>query len=174
MEHQVDVCRAAAASRGWTVTEVFTDHGVSGKKASRPGLDAVLEAARSGDVDVVLVRDVDRLARNAGHFCLLATELQELGVAVVAVNQGIDTTTPAGVVMAQLMAILGQWEATIIRRRQREGIDHARANGVHLGRPRAQVDVVAARHMLLSGMTKVSVARALGVSTRTLRRHLAK
>jgi DNA invertase Pin-like site-specific DNA recombinase len=133
----------------------------------------MVQAARAGEIDVVLVRDVDRLARNAGHFCVLATELQSLDVSVVAVNQGIDTTTPTGIVMAQLMAILGQWEATIIQRRQREGIDHARRNGKHLGRPPVDLDVGAAIHMLQSGMTKVAIAKALGVSPRTLGRHLA-
>jgi predicted site-specific integrase-resolvase len=89
---QLEDLRAFAVARGWQWSE-FVDHGVSGAKDRRPGLDALLAAVRARKLGVVACVKLDRLARSTHHLVTLAKELAALGVELVVLDQAIDTTT---------------------------------------------------------------------------------
>ena len=135
LDAQRTAITAEAARRGWTLVEVFTDAGLSGKTLRRPGLDAALAAVTDGGADVLVVAKLDRLSRSVVDFGLLLDRAQRQGWGVVALDLGVDTTTPAGELVANVMAAVAQWERRVIGQRTKDGLAAKRAGGVRLGRP---------------------------------------
>jgi len=173
-ENQLAVLRAFAEARGWTPTE-FIDHGVSGAKASRPALDALLAAARKRCLDVVLATKLDRVARSTRHLVGLAAELEALGVDLVVTDKMVNTTTPACRLLFHVLAPIAAFERDLIRERVVAGIRRARAQGRHIGRPRKyRVDPQAALVLLAGGTSLRGTARRLGVHPSAVRRALAR
>lgn len=126
---------AEAARRGWQLVEVFVDAGLSGKTLRRPGLDAALAAVTGGTADVLVVAKLDRLSRSVVDFGVLLDRAQRQGWGVVALDLGVDTTTPAGELVANVMAAVAQWERRVIGQRTKDGLAAKRGAGVRLGRP---------------------------------------
>jgi DNA invertase Pin-like site-specific DNA recombinase len=125
-----------ATRRGWQLVDVAIDAGFSGKTmANRPALAAALTAVEGGDADVLVVAKLDRLSRSVADFATLLDRAQREGWGLVALDLGVDTTTPAGELVANVMAAVSQWERRAIGQRTREGLAAKRAAGVRLGRP---------------------------------------
>jgi DNA invertase Pin-like site-specific DNA recombinase len=172
-ENQLDVLRAYSEARNWYPLE-FVDHGVSGAKASRPALDALLVAARARKVDVLACTKLDRLARSTHHLVTLAKELEVLGVDLVVLDQAIDTTTPSGRLLFHVLAAIAEFERDLIRDRVMAGLRRARARGAVIGRPRKhRVDASKAREFKAQGWSLRGIARALGVHPSAVSRALA-
>lgn len=108
-ENQLQELRRYVAARGWTATE-FVDHGVSGAKDRRPALDALLRDAKRRRFDSLVCWRLDRLGRNLKHLVTLLDELQALGIGFVTLNEGIDTTTPAGRLQLHVLSAISQFE----------------------------------------------------------------
>jgi DNA invertase Pin-like site-specific DNA recombinase len=160
---QLESLRAYIGARGWLATE-YVDHGISGAKDRRPGLDALLEAARRRRIDVVVAVKLDRLARSTHHLVVLAKELEALGVDLVITDQAIDTTTPTGRLLFHMLAAISEFERELIRERVIAGVRRAKAKGKKLGRPRRHiVDTARAVALMEAGSSLRSTARALGV-----------
>ena len=169
-ETQLRPLRAFAEARGWTATE-YVDRGISGAKAGRPALAALLETARRRQVDAVAVVKLDRLARSVRHLVTLAQELQALGVDLVVLDQAIDTTTPTGRLLFHVLAAIAEFERELIRERVCAGLQRARAQGRRPGRPRQHyVDPARARALLDGGLSVRAVARQLRVHHEAIRR----
>ena len=134
-ENQLVELRAYAAARAWSGRE-FVDTGVSGAKESRLALDALIRAARRRQIDTVVCWRLDRLGRNLRHLILLLDELIAVGVGFVSLNEGIDTTTPAGRLQLHVLGAIAEFERERVRERVRAGLARARAQGRRLGRPR--------------------------------------
>jgi DNA invertase Pin-like site-specific DNA recombinase len=127
---------AEADRRDWTLIAVEVDAGASGKSlAGRPNLAAALDAVSSGRADVLVVAKLDRLSRSLLDFAALMARSQQEGWSLVALDLGVDTSTPAGEFMAAVMASAAQWERRIIGQRTRDALAAKRAQGVRLGRP---------------------------------------
>lgn len=152
---------------------IYREH-ASGGDRDRPQLAALLTYARPGDV--VVVTKLDRLARSVAHLVELAAHLDAQGIGLVVLSQGIDTTTPAGRLMFHVLAAIGEFERDLIRERTNEGLAAAAERGRKGGRPVVATDekVTAARHLIDGGMSVTTAAKALGLSRRTLHRHLAE
>jgi DNA invertase Pin-like site-specific DNA recombinase len=171
-ETQLEVLRAFAAARGWRAIE-YVDHGVSGAKERRPGLDTLLAAVRARRVDVVACTKLDRLARSTRHLVTLAGEFEALGVELVVLDQAIDTTTPAGRLLFHVLAAIAEFERGLIRERVVAGIRRAKAHGRRLGRPRLHhVDLARAQALLADGFSLRAVARTLHVHPSAVSRAL--
>ena len=134
-ENQLIELRRYVEARGWTATE-YIDHGVSGAKERRPGLDALLRDAKRRRFDVLVCWRLDRLGRNLRHLILLLDELHALGVEFVSLNEGIDATTPAGRLQLNILGSIAQFERERIAERVKAGLERARKQGKKLGRPR--------------------------------------
>ena len=162
--------------RGWQ-SDIFTDS-MSGAKERRPGLDQMMALARKRKCDVILVYKFDRFARSLSYLLRSLDEFNALGIAFVSLHDNLDTTTPAGRLMFQIVGAFAEFEREIIRQRVRSGVAHARAKGIRLGRPRMIADsakIVALRAQGLSlreigkrtGVSHASVVRVLQAVTKT-------
>lgn len=129
--------QAVAKRHGWNVVQVFEDNGISGAKGrkDRPALDALLKAVARRDVDMVAAWSVDRLGRSLQDLLEILGELHAKGVDLYLHQQGIDTSTPSGRAMFQMVGVFAEFERGIIRERVMAGIARAKADGVTLGRP---------------------------------------
>src|SRR5262245_21000524 len=149
-----------AEARGWTVTE-YLDEGVSGTKERRPGLDRLMADARRRRIDVVVVWRLDRLGRNLKHLITALDELAALGMAFVSLNEGLDWTTPAGRLQAQLLAMIAEFERERIRERISAGLARARNQGQRLGRRPQRIASEALQRV--AGLSVREAAKFLGV-----------
>jgi DNA invertase Pin-like site-specific DNA recombinase len=160
-ENQLQELRRYIEARGWAATE-YTDKGISGAKDKRPALDVLLRDAKRRRFDVVVCWRLDRLGRNLRHLITLLEDLQNLGVGFVSLGEGIDATTAAGRLQMHILAALAEFERGRIAERVRSGMNRAKAQGKHLGRPRRQVtddEISAVSHLSLR-----HAAAQLGVS----------
>jgi DNA invertase Pin-like site-specific DNA recombinase len=111
---------------------VFTDHGVSGKLARRPELDAALRHLRTGDA--LVITRLDRLGRSSLHLLEIGQQLEQRGVALVATEQSIDTGTAIGKMFYTILAAVAEFERDLLIERTREGLATARKQGRTGGR----------------------------------------
>lgn len=171
-ENQLIQLRDFAAARGWRVVEEFTDVGCSGSKDSRPALNRLMDAARKRRIDVVLVWKFDRLARSTKHLVTAMEEFRELGIAFVAQQDAVDTTTAAGKMVFVIIAAMAEFERSLIRERIFAGLHRARAQGKKLGRPRVEVDGDQVRRLRQEGFSLREIARRMAISKESARRTL--
>jgi DNA invertase Pin-like site-specific DNA recombinase len=144
---------------------------VSGKSTDRPALVEMLEWVREGDT--LRVASLDRLARNLDDLRRLVGELTAAGVRVEFVKEGLTFTGDDNAMSKLLLSVMGafaEFERTLIRERQAEGIAVAKAKGVYKGRAKAlnAEQVRGASERVQAGVPKAVVARELGVSRQTL------
>jgi len=119
---------------------------------------------RRRQVDVVICVRLDTLARSAHHLLALSKELDALGVDLVATDQSVDTTTPAGRLLFTMLGAIAEFERDLIRERVIAGVRRARVLGKHLGRPKIHhVDTAQALALRSEGRSWRATARALGV-----------
>lgn len=154
---------------------MFEDRGVTGTAVKRPALDRALAAMQAGDVLVVWM--LDRLGRDVRHLVNLIHDLTARGVGFnVLEGHGaeIDTTTANGRLIFGIFAALAEFERELIRERTRAGMQAARRQGVHVGRPPKLTahQVEHGRELIAGGRTRGEVAAVLGGSPKTLWRAL--
>jgi DNA invertase Pin-like site-specific DNA recombinase len=151
---------AAAEARGWTVVARFEDAGISGSSLNRPGLTDALATLESGRASAVVVAKLDRLSRSLMDFSALMERARRRGWALVALDLGVDTTTPAGEMLANVLASFAQYERRIIGQRTKDALAEKRRHGVRLGRPRLTDETVVARIVAAreAGQTLASIA----------------
>jgi DNA invertase Pin-like site-specific DNA recombinase len=167
LDLQVTALTSAGCSR------LFSDHGISGSKFSRPGLKCAMEALSPGDT--LVVWRLDRLGRSLRKLVELIDELGTRNIEFVSLNECINTTSSGGVLVFHVMAALAQFERSLISERTRAGMAAARARGQHLGRRRsltpAQCDE--ARELLVANPLNTVAAR-FDIHPRTLQRMLCE
>ncbi len=172
---QLDELRTVARQRGWALVDEYVDEGVSGTRETRPALDRMMNDARQGRFDVLLVWKIDRLGRSLRHLLSVLDDLRSMNIGFVSVRDAaIDTTTPHGRLMLAIVAAFAEFERSLIVERVLAGLENARRKGRLLGRPRRDVDVDRARRLLADGRTQRQVAMALRVPRATLRRALGR
>jgi DNA invertase Pin-like site-specific DNA recombinase len=167
--------REVAARAGWEIVKVYKDHGISGAKGrdKRPAYNAMMRDAFRRQFDVVMAWSVDRLGRSLQELVTFLGELHALHVDLHLHQQGIDTTTPAGKALFQMMGVFAEFERSMIQERVRAGLARARSEGKRLGRPKIAPDVEAAIKAALSqeGRPGVRViAKQFGVDPSTVQR----
>src|SRR3954447_798830 len=122
---------------GCDVAKVYKDHGISGAKCrdKRPAFDRLCRDATKRQFDMVMAWSVDRLGRSLQDLVGFLSELHALRIDLFLHQQGLDTTTPGGKAMFQMMGVFAEFERARIRERVKSGLDRARAQGRTLGRP---------------------------------------
>src|SRR5271156_1140844 len=164
LETQLYALRKLAANRGFEVSREYCDRGVSGSKAKRPGLDAMITDARRGEFSVLLVAAFDRVARSTKNFLEIVDELHDLGIEFISAREAIDTTGPMGRMFITLIGSIAELEKSILVERIRAGMRRARMEGQRLGRAPLNVDHDALVRDRLSGMSLTDVAKKYRVS----------
>jgi len=123
-ENQLRELRQYVQARGWSAVE-YIDQGVSGAKDRRPALDQLAADVRRHKVQSVVCWRLDRLGRNLRHLVLLLDEWQTRGVAFVTLGEGIDTSTPAGRLVAGVLASIAEFERARIPEHRHRSDAHA-------------------------------------------------
>jgi DNA invertase Pin-like site-specific DNA recombinase len=130
--------------------------------AERPQLDAALDFAREGDV--LVITKIDRIARSVANLCEIEAQLHAKGASLKVLNPALDTSTPIGRLVFNMVGAIAQFEREIMLERQREGIAKAKAAGKYKGRaPTAMAKSQEALTLLKSGMGATEIARQLGI-----------
>jgi DNA invertase Pin-like site-specific DNA recombinase len=152
-----------AAHRGWDLAPILTETGSGRSLAGRPALAGALETLGSGEAQVLVVSKLDRLSRSLLDFAGLMGRAQSEGWNLVALDLGIDLSTPGGEFLASVMASAAQWERRIIGQRTMEALAVKKAQGVRLGRPRSIPEAIRERIVRerQSGRTLKAIADAL-------------
>ena len=164
VETQLYDLRKLAEQRGFEVSREYCDRGVSGSKARRPGLDALMADARRGEFSVLLVAAFDRVARSTKNFLEIVDELHEIGIEFISAREAIDTSGPMGRMFITLIGSIAELERCILAERIRAGMRRARMEGQRLGRAPLDIDHAALVCDRLAGMSLTNAARKYGVS----------
>jgi DNA invertase Pin-like site-specific DNA recombinase len=137
LDAQRAAVEAACAAKGWTVTDWVVDEGVSGSvpPADRPAMARALRLLDGGEAGALVAAKVDRIARDLHDLTGLLRRADDDGWAVVALDLGVDTTTPVGRMLIGILGSVAEWERATIRQRTRDALAAKKAAGARLGRP---------------------------------------
>jgi len=161
---QLHRLREYAAHRGFEVAGQYVDTG-SGRDETRPAYQNLLQAARRREVDVVLVWRYDRFARSTQALVNALKEFEALGVDFISHQERIDTTTPQGEMVFGFMASLAQFESALISERVKAGMQRAKEEGKHIGRPSIRTDQQEAiRRLYENGLSINQIAKRLDIA----------
>lgn len=169
-ENQLRHLHEIAQRLGWTVVAIYSDDGISGAKGRdrRPGLDALMKGVALKEFEIVAAWSVDRLGRSLPDLITLLGELQARGVDLFLHQQALDTSTPSGRMLYQMLGVFAEFERSMIVARVRAGLQRTTKR---LGRPpmasdrRDQI-----KSMLLDGKGVRETARETGAGTATVQR----
>jgi DNA invertase Pin-like site-specific DNA recombinase len=168
--------RSVAERHGWDVVATYEDAGISGGKGreERPGFEALMLAVARREIDMVAAWSVDRLGRSLMDLMAFLKDLHAKGVDLFLHQQGLDTSTPSGRAMYQMLGVFAEFERAMIRERVIAGLARARADGRAPGRrPVEQSDgkkVKAALAMRERGIGIRRIAREVGLGVGTVMR----
>jgi DNA invertase Pin-like site-specific DNA recombinase len=154
---------------------IFADHGQSGFRFSRSGLDGALKTLKPGGT--LVVWRLDRLGRSLSRLVSLMEQLGERNIHFRSVTENIDTASSGGKLMFHMMAALAEFERSLISERTKAGMAAARNRGVRMGRPKSlSADQLQfARNAInCQRVAPMRVAQDLNVSIRTLHRRMAE
>ena len=170
-ENQERELREVAERMGWQIVKVYRDQGISGAKGreKRPAFDLLCRDAAQRRFDVIMAWSVDRLGRSLQDLIGFLSELHALKIDLFLHQQGLDTTTPGGKAMFQMMGVFAEFERAMIQERVRAGLARAKAAGKTLGRPTISIDKEAAIRAALEskevGIRKIAATLGVGVGT---------
>jgi DNA invertase Pin-like site-specific DNA recombinase len=164
--------RDIASRMGCEIVKVYKDRGISGAKGrdKRPAFNALCRDATKRQFDMVVAWSVDRLGRSLQDLVGFLSELHALNIDLFLHQQGLDTTTPAGKAMFQMLGVFAEFERSMIQERVRAGLARARAEGKQLGRPKIPEKTERAVQAALSrkdrpGLRKIAANLGVGVGT---------
>lgn len=170
VDNQVRELKDVAVRHSWRIVEIFDDNGISGSKGrdQRPSMRRLMTGIGRRDFDMVAAWSVDRLGRSLQDLVGLLGEMHAKDIDLYLHRQGLDTSTPAGRAMFQMLGVFAEFERAMIQERVRAGLARARAQGKRLGRPKVgptvEVAVRAARAKG-KGIRKIASELRIGVGT---------
>jgi DNA invertase Pin-like site-specific DNA recombinase len=157
-ENQIRELMDVAGRNGWTVARVFDDNGVSGAtpREERPAMRQLMQAVARREVDMVAAWAVDRLGRSLIDLLGFLGELHAKKVDLYLHQQGLDTSTPAGKAMFQMLGVFAEFERAMIRDRVLSGLARARATGTKSGKAIGRPAVPAAVNQKIRALIKAN------------------
>jgi len=169
-DNQRIALETVAKNAGWDIVAVYDDNGVSGAKGrdQRKQFDALIKDANRRKFDVVMSWSVDRLGRSLQDLLQFLGDLHAVDVDLYLHQQGVDTTTPSGRAMFQMMGVFAEFERSMIQERVKAGLERAKAKGKTLGRPKVTVEKEQAIIDLRKqgkGIRKIASELGVGVGT---------
>jgi DNA invertase Pin-like site-specific DNA recombinase len=129
LKSQAEKIQQYAALYGFEVTEIITDAGISAKNFNRPGVQRVLSMMKQKAVDAVIVAKLDRLTRSVRDLADIIDLSNKKGIALISVNERIDTGSAAGRMIVNMMGVISQWEREAIGERTKTAIQYKKARG---------------------------------------------
>ena len=176
VENQLEELREVSRRNSWEVQEEYLDEGLSGSlgREGRPSFDRLLKDVSRKKFDGILVWDISRLGRSLTDLVSFLNDVQSKNIDLYIHQQGLDTSTPTGKMMFQLVGCFVEYEKTIIRERVKSGMENAKRNGTKSGRPIGRPSVVNSStkttvvELRDRGMSKTKICKTLGIGVGTL------
>ena len=159
--------RKECVRRGLDLIALHEDKGLSAKTLKRPALESSLASLDAGEGSVLMVAKLDRLTRSVHDATGLMAKAEQSGWRLVALDAPVDTTTPQGAAMAQVLAVFAELERRLIGERTKAALAVRKAQGVRLGRPRNLSSDVVSRivESRRSGATWAAIASGLNTDS---------
>lgn len=126
-------CEALAVAKGWDVGQIYSDLARSGKDLKRPQYEAMIKDLEAGLIQGVIVFKLDRLSRSPKDTYTIIEQFNKYQWALCSVSESLDISSPAGVMLVQVLASFAQFERATIKARMVEGFEQARKEGGKLG-----------------------------------------
>lgn len=163
LDRQIDALQAAGVKG-----ENIYKEKMSGAKSSRPKLNALLDVVEDGDI--VVIEALNRLGRSSSDLISLMQMLNAKGVKLKSLKESLDMSSPTGVMMSQLLAILAEFERSVIVQRVNEGLAAAKLRGRTGGRPPVNPRIIEKALSLYEkhSLSVSEICRACGISRPTL------
>lgn len=139
LDAQRSAIKSEASRRDWKLVEIYEDVASGKSLRKRVGLEAALNAVETGAADGLVAAKLDRLSRSLQDFAELMARARKGGWALVALDLGVDTSTPSGEMVAGVMASVAQWETRIISQRTSDALAERKKAGVRLGSREPQI-----------------------------------
>lgn len=163
LDAQAAICEDYCARNRLEIVELKTEIQSGKSTRRRPVLAAALESLRKREAEVLIASNVSRLSRSIGDLVGLIAEADKRGYSVVALDTGLDTSTPAGRMVFQMLGVAAEYERAMTSDRTKKALARAKAKGTQLGRrttlPKSVIDRIAAERA--SGRTLASIAYGL-------------
>ncbi len=130
---QTDRCHAQALAKGWSVHKVYEDQAISGKDLDRPAYNQMLVDLHQGIIQGVIIFKLDRLSRDAGDIYQIIKTFQKNKWKLFSVSESLDISSPAGIMLIQVLASFSQFERSTIKQRMVDGWEQKRKQGGKIG-----------------------------------------
>ena len=168
VENQLRDLLTVAERQGWEVVATFTDEGISGVKGRdrRPGYDALLKGVARKDFDQIMAWSVDRLGRSLPDLVAFLNDIQSKSVDLYLHQQGLDTSTPSGRMMFQMLGVFAEFERSMIRERIMAGLRRTTKKSGRRPMPDHRVEAI--RTSLKDGLGLRATARLHRASPMTV------
>ena len=168
VENQLQELQTVAQRQGWVVVTVLTDEGISGAKGrdKRPGYDALLKGIARKEYQQIMAWSVDRLGRSLPDLVAFLNDIQSKNVDLYLHQQGLDTSTPSGRMMFQMLSVFAEFERAMIRERIMSGLRRTTKKSGRKPMPKDRLDAI--RRSLLDGLGIRRTARLHRASTTTV------
>lgn len=172
--NQIEKLKEIIEINRWKLVEIYTDDGISGSmgRDKRPEFDRMCRDMVRRRFNKVLVWDVSRLGRSLQHLIEFLDEVNSIGVNLYIHQSGLDTTTPSGRMMFQMVGVFSEFERSMISERVKLGLARVRNKGVKLGRPKTITDDLRDRvnELIDQGNSYNQINQILGIAKSTISR----
>ena len=161
----------------YQIVKIYEDE-VSGAKSreKRPAYNELCQDAFLKKFDAIIGWDVSRFGRSMKEFVSFLSDMDDKGIGIIAVKNGLDTVSSSGRMMMKLIGVLEEWNREMLIERTNAGLARTVANGTKLGRKKITNDTMTAQIIELRNSKKSirAIASEVGVSTATVQRELKK
>jgi DNA invertase Pin-like site-specific DNA recombinase len=173
VDMQLRELRAFIKRSGWKPYQEYIDHGYSGANTRRPAFVQMMNEAKKRKFDVLLVWKLDRLSRSLKDLINTLDELGHLAIDFISYDNNLDTSTPTGKLVFQIIGAVAEFEKDIIRERVMAGLANARSKGKRLGRPPISGQLLKkAKELQQQGLSVRKIEEHLGLGEGTIRKRL--
>jgi len=155
---------------GWTLYREFIDEGYTGANTKRPAFGELMAEARKRKFNILLVWKLDRLSRSLKDLINTLDELGHLNIDFISYTNNLDTSTPTGKLIFQIIGAVSEFEKDLIKERVKAGLNNARKNGKQLGRPPIPPETITKIEALKKErLSNRQIAKQLNISEKTVR-----
>ena len=175
-DNQINFLQEIVTRNGWELVQTYVDEGISGTKGrdKRPEFDRLCKDMVRRKFNRILVWDISRLGRSLQHLVEFLNDVQSVNCHLYIHQSGLDTSTPSGRMMFQMVGVFSEFERSMISERVKLGLKRVKSKGIKLGRPKSLDKEALERLVSLrsKGLSLSDIAKDLGVSKMTIQRNL--
>lgn len=175
-DNQINFLQEIVSRNGWELVQTYVDEGISGTKGrdKRPEFDRLCKDMVRRKFNRILVWDISRLGRSLQHLVDFLNDVQSVNCHLYIHQSGLDTSTPSGRMMFQMVGVFSEFERSMISERVKLGLKRVKSKGTKLGRPKSldQEEIERVIELRSQGLSLSDIAKHIGVSKMTIQRLL--